>query len=142
MIYSNLQSLEEYLNSIKVKNPQHVEEARRSLKFIVYIARGSGNKVEDELQNIRTHYQAQLSLISSQGNNIAIIAVLISLIIGFFSIVPSSPLEKSLFVPVYFLIIYLMFRAFRINKHFNKNVVTYTILMQIIDELLESKDFD
>lgn len=141
MIYTKVQSLEKYLNAIKIKDPEHVEKARTSLGYIVHVAKKSGINVENELKNIRTHYQAQLSLGGAQGNNIAIIAVLISLIIGFFSIFASTLCEKLLFIPIYFFVIFLMIRAIRINIRFNKKVVTYTIIMQLIDELLQSKDF-
>ncbi|WP_339307107.1 hypothetical protein NSQ38_15780 [Paenibacillus sp. FSL R7-0313] len=141
MFYTKVQSLEEYLNAIKIKNPEHVEKVRISLGYIVHNSAKQGINVENELKNIRTHYQAQLSLGGAQSNNIAIFAVLISLIVGFFSIVPSSVPEKLLFIPMYLFILFIMIGATQTNKRFNKKVVTYTIILQIIDELLESKDF-
>lgn len=62
MFYTKVQSLEEYLNAIKIKNPEHVEKVRISLGYIVHNSAKQGINVENELKNIRTHYQAQLSL--------------------------------------------------------------------------------
>ncbi|MEK3882412.1 hypothetical protein [Paenibacillus sp. PL2-23] len=142
MIYSKIESIENYLDSIKRKKPDHIHFVRSNLTYIIQCAIRNGEDVEQELRDIRIHYQGQLPLYNAIANYTAILAILISLIIALFSVIPSSDENPSLFIfAISLIILILIFILLKTIGRANKKLSSFTIIIQVIDELLETQTY-
>lgn len=138
MTYNQIKKLEKYLDSIKAKTPEDVKFVKSSIQQIMNDAIKREENFKDDLKNIRIHYQAQLALSNAMGNYIGIAAILIALVIGMFS-VSSSMDNVSLLYSISTLLFFIFVGYMLINTgRINKKLVSYTIIIQIIDELLEN----
>jgi|GEM_PF-6029361 len=140
MTYNQIKSLEKYLNSVKAKTPEDVKFAKLHLILLKDEAIKRGENVKDELINIKIHYQGQLASAPTMANYLSIAAITISLIIGMFSVNSSLGDDISLlFSIVTFLVLVSLVILVISNVLIHKKSVIYTIIIQLIDEVLENQ---
>ncbi|MEC0310166.1 hypothetical protein P4H67_25765 [Paenibacillus lautus] len=138
MTYNQFKTVEKYLDSIKVKTPEDVKFVKSSMQQIKNESIKRGEDFKDDLKNIRIHYQGQLALSNALGNYIGIAAILIALVIGMFSV--SSSMDNVSLLYAISTLLFLIFVGYMLinTGRINKKMVSYTIIIQIIDELLEN----
>ncbi|MFK4171033.1 hypothetical protein ACI2LM_32845 [Paenibacillus lautus] len=138
MFYEQVEKIENYLSK-KRKTPQHIKDARTHLYLYAKEAIQNGENYKDELRIIRTHYHGQLASAPTMANYLSIAAIIISLIIGMFSLNPSLGQNIRLFFSIVApLILVSLVLLVLSNFLINKKSVVYTIIIQLIDEVLEN----
>jgi hypothetical protein len=136
MSYEQVKKIEEYLYSKKRKTPEHVKYARSHLYLYGKKAIQNGENYKEELRIIRTHYQGQLANLPAIGSYLAISAIIISLVVGLFSL-SSSSRETMLVTLATLVLLFSMTAALRYIEHNYKKSSVYTIIISLIDEILE-----
>ncbi|MBO2942797.1 hypothetical protein JJQ72_02200 [Paenibacillus sp. F411] len=132
-----IKEIEDYLNSKKIKTPEDVKFAKKHLLLIKKEADEKGENIEEEFSFVKTHYHGQLASSPAAGNYIAIMAILTSIIIGIFGLIPLVDTSTNLFLFIIILIL-LVFLCFIIisNGWIYKKCATYTIIVNLIEEIL------
>ncbi|MNW37059.1 hypothetical protein D3C74_140900 [compost metagenome] len=135
MSYTRIYKIEEELSSIKKITPDDIEDTK--FKLLNYLNQNQINK--EELKNTKIKYQSQLASPSTLSNNLAICAIVLSVTMGSFSL---STADKGFLAIMYsFLLLStsgLLFFLLIVNSKTYKKYGTYTIMINLIDELLES----
>lgn len=131
MDYKQVQNIEEYLRSKKTKTPDDISFARNHLLLI------KDELGEEQLSNIKIYYQSQLVNSPFAANYLAIIAILVSVIVFMLSTLsPSSKADMIVVGIISLIVIILMLYIKTSTDKIAKKNVTYTIIINLIDELL------
>ncbi|MGG3278806.1 hypothetical protein [Paenibacillus solani] len=139
MIINQVLLIEDYLHSIKKKKPEHIKFAKSRLQILKEHTKKRGKELDEDLKDIRILYQAQLASAPTMANYLTIAAIIISLIIGMFSLNSSLGQEIRLFFSIVApLILLSLVMLVLSNFLINKKSVVYTIIIQLIDEVLEN----
>lgn len=141
-IQTQIKEIEDYLNSKKNKTPENVKFAKKHLLLIKNEAGEKDDNIEEEFNNVKTHYQGQLASAPAAGNYIAIMAILSSIIIGILGLVPLVEINTNiLFFIIIVILLGLLCYVIISNGLVYKKCATYTIIVNLIDEILDkSKD--
>ena len=137
MSYNRIYKVEEELRSIKVVTPDDIEDAK--IKLVDFLKLQQITKTE--LKNTKIKFESQLVTPSALSNLLAAMAIILSVAMGSFSL---STSDKGYLAIVYlfFLLIIagLLLYFVNINSNTYKKCSTYTILINLIDEILEEQD--
>lgn len=134
MSYTRIYKIEEELRSIKVVTPDDIEDAK--IKLLNYLNHNQISK--EELKNTKIKYQSQLVTPPALSNSLAITAIVLSFAIVSFSL---STVDKGTLAIVYLILLLsvtgLLTIFLNINSKVYKKCATYTIIINLIDEVLE-----
>lgn len=119
------------------KTPEDVKFAKKHLLLIKKEAVEKGENIEEEFNFVKTHYHSQLASSPAAGNYIAIMAITSSLLVGIFSVISLSKLAEIFFLGAILIMqVLICFVIFK-NGRTYKKCTTYTIIVNLIDEILK-----
>lgn len=137
MSYNRIYKIEEELRSLKVVTPDDIEDAKKKLDDCLKL-----NQITTvELKYTKIKFESHLVTPSAISNGVAVCAILLSFGIGAFSL---STLDKNSLAFVYILFLLtasaILLFLIKISSNTYKKCSTYTILINLIDELLEEQN--
>lgn len=135
MSNERIKEAEDYLT---IKRKIHPEDIKIAKTHLLMVAKEMS---EEELTNVKIHYQGKLSISSSNGHYIAIMAILVSILASIISLFSSlDNLTKFFYLlPLCILIFFIVLIA-KMNqliKKASKLCEAYTIIINLIDEILK-----
>lgn len=137
-IQTQIKVIEDYLNSQKNKTPEDVRFAKKHLLLIKKEAVEKGENIEDEFNYVKTHYHGQLARSPAAGNYIAIMAIISSVIIGILGVVPLVDISTNvIFFTIIMILLGLLCYIIINNGLVYKKYATYTIIVNLIEEILK-----
>ncbi|WP_063564838.1 hypothetical protein [Paenibacillus sp. O199] len=137
MSFNRIYKIEEELRSIKVVTPDDIQDAKNKLVDCLKFEQTTTL----ELKNTKTKFESQLVTPSALSNHLAVIAIIMSVAMGSFSL---STSDKGFLAIVYLFFLLsitgLLLYFVKINSNAYKKCSTYTILIKLIDEILEDQN--
>lgn len=134
MSYTRIYKIEEELSSIKKITPDDIEDIK--FKLLNYLNQNQISK--EELKNTKIKYHSRLVSPPALSNSLAIVAIILSITLGSFSL---STADKGFLAIMYLILLLssagLLFFFQIMNGKTYKKCGTYTIMINLIDEILE-----
>jgi hypothetical protein len=143
MSYERIKAIEDYLSNNKKKKENTPDNIRNARTHLIMV---SSEMSEEELSNVKIYYQGLLATFPSISNLLATLAIAVSIFAGLLSIASSfGDAENKYFQPLILvllaistsLLILLRLLIKKISEA-SKKCDTYTIIINLIDEVLNS----
>ncbi len=145
MLYEKFLEFEKFLDFTKDKE-NRVKSLETSILCLKTHVEARGMNFKEELSYIKIHYQSQLSLSDAPGTIFSLFAIVVAVVLGIFDVdlqldCDANSLMVKLFnvlplLPILAILI-AVFRFHVITRRHYKKAVTYSIIINVIDKVLD-----